>query len=226
VVIGAASVSARRLPPEVERELAEIVERYGAPLVRTHEVVGELFDPLTKKDRYGEVCMIVRRRSGRLVTATKTFYPPDVYRLLTGGIHHGEPIMSALRREAREETGLELAVVRFLAMVVYTRRTEPIFHTFAFLLEDRGGELRMEDEAERHGGFREIDAAALPVIADRLASLDAQGGVAIGGRWRDWGQFRAVIHRAVWEALSASAGTPAPPRSVRPRSERAGRDAP
>jgi NAD+ diphosphatase len=216
----------RSLPEEVQRELRRLVARYGAPLVRTFDVAGTVFDPLRKPDRYGEVCMVVRRSNGRLLTATKTFYPPGAYRLLTGGIRHGEGIWAALGRETREETGLDISVRRFLATLTYLRDEEPVFHTFAFLLDELGGELRVTDPAERHAGFREIEPAELPAIADNLARLEDRDDYAIGGRWRDWGRFRAAIHRAVWETLSESADTPALPRSALPHSGTGDRDAP
>src|SRR5919199_6882129 len=72
------------LPPVVEAEVQALAMRFGAPLRR--DVVLEndgLFDPLGKRDRYGEVCMVVRRPNVRLITAIKTFYPPGAFRLLT-----------------------------------------------------------------------------------------------------------------------------------------------
>src|SRR5207244_1721038 len=78
-------------------------------------------------------------------------------------------ILDALLRETTEETGLETVVRRFLAHVIY-RPTEastgggpaaPLFHTFAFLLDETGGTLGVRDKAERIEGFTEIDPARL-----------------------------------------------------------------
>src|SRR5689334_2752741 len=105
------------LPQSTQNELKQLAQRYGQPLIHTVDLKAEkLFDPLNKDDRYGEVCMVIRRKNGRILTMTKTFYPKGTYRLPTGGINHGESIFNALLRETQEETGLVVEVKRFLAI--------------------------------------------------------------------------------------------------------------
>lgn len=211
------------LPPTIEQEIRELSQQYGPPLRRTVTLANEgLFDPLGKPDRYGEVCMVIRRSNGTLLTARKTFYPGNAYRLLTGGIGHGERIFDALLRETEEETGLEVAVRRFLAVIGYDlehsggkpSRQRPAapqgFHTFAFLLDELGGTLACYDPDERVEDFREVRVDELPVLAQQLMQLGQDFDPEIHGRWRDWGRFRAVIHDVVHEALSHQAAGNAP----------------
>src|SRR3712207_5584960 len=160
------------LAPEIEAQVATLAQRFGEPRRVAVELTGAPFDPLFMPDRFGEVCMVLRRRSGRLLTAIKTFYPPGAFRLLTGGIGHGEPIERALLREVDEETGLEVAVRRFLAVIEYRleaarapgdslvtpspRPPTPAsyrFATFAFLLDEIGGVLETRDPDERVAAF-------------------------------------------------------------------------
>lgn len=48
------------LSQEIQDELTQLAQTYGAPLVRTVNLgISTLFDPLNKTDRYGEVCMVV-----------------------------------------------------------------------------------------------------------------------------------------------------------------------
>ncbi len=192
------------LPDLIESEIAALAERYGPPRRVRAPLAGSLFDPLAMTDRYGEVCMVVRRPGGALITAIKTFYPPGAFRLLTGGIHHGEPIADALVRELAEETGLDVAVRRFLAVIEYEQLglPTPAFATFAFLVDELGGTLAAQDEAERIGAFRDLPVAELPALADTLAAAPDEYSDEIGGSWRDWGQFRAVAHRVVYELLA------------------------
>lgn len=193
------------LPEERQNELKQLTQDYGQPIIRDIDLgVSHTFDPLNKPDRYGEVCMVIRRPNGRLLTMKKVFYPPKAFRLLTGGIKHGESIFDALLRETHEETSLQVEVERFLAAIAYhPNATEkvPGFYTFAFLLTEIGGTLEVIDKGEDIEGFREIDTSELPEIADYLGSL---GGNApdIDGNWADWGRFRAVIHQVVSEALA------------------------
>jgi 8-oxo-dGTP pyrophosphatase MutT (NUDIX family) len=193
------------LPQSTQDELEQLAQRYGRPLVRDVDLgVHSMFDPLNRTDRFGEVCMVVRRPDGKVLTMKKTLYPPGVYRLLTGGINHGEHVLDALLRETYEETGLEVTITRFLAAVAYhtgSTDTGPVFYTFAFLLDEVSGSLGVVDEKERVEAFREVKPADLPTMADSLDGMGTDYSGEIGGYWRDWGRFRAVIHRMVWEAL-------------------------
>lgn len=194
------------LPDAIVTELAELARRYGAPR-RIHAPIEDRFDdPIRKEDRFGEVCMVVRRPNGKLLLSIKTFYPRGAYRLPTGGIHHGEGVYDALVREAHEETGLEVEVRRFIAHLSYPPARDvdatPLFHTFAFLLEERGGTLGAIDTTEQIEDWREVTVDELPHVADFLENLGTQGTRDIGGDWRAWGKFRAPVHRVVYDALS------------------------
>lgn len=190
------------LSPAIEADIEELAARYGPPRRVEVELDGRPFDPLIMTDRYGEVCMVIRRPNGRLITAIKTFYPAGAFRLLTGGVHPGEPIGAALMREVAEETGLDVTVRRFLAVIEYRLARHPqTFATFAFLLDELGGTLAVQDEDERIGAFRELAVSELPALADTLAAVPDVYDEQIAGRWRDWGRFRAVVHRVVYEQL-------------------------
>lgn len=192
------------LPQETQDELQQLALLYGKPLVRTVELApGGLVDPLSSTDRYGEVCMVVRRPDGRLLTMTKTFYPRGVYRLPTGGINYGEPVLDALLRETYEETGLQVEVRRFLAAIAYrdAQADIPRFYTFAFLLDEMGGTLGATDVHERIEGFREVEPADLLTMARQLDTLRDDYNSELRGRLDAWGHFRSVVHRLVGEAL-------------------------
>ncbi len=192
------------LPQTVQDEIVELAERYGQPLTQLVNLhTNTYFDPLNKTDRYGEVCMVVRRPNGRLLTMIKTFYPKGAYRLLTGGIDHGESIFHALLRETQEETGLEVAVQRFLAAAAYRSADSetPIFYSFAFLLDEVGGTLGQVDEHERIEGFREIEPRELLDQARFLEQLSTDESPELRAKWSDWGRFRAIMHYMVGEAL-------------------------
>lgn len=215
------------LSPSQEAELSELAVRFGEPLRVDVALSDGFLDPIYMPDRCGEVCMVIRRPNGKVLLSTKTFYPPGAYRLPTGGIEPSEGIFAALLREAHEETGLLLAVRRFLTDITYRVKDgqsgdrEPahagrpraageraggrgpvIFRTLAFLMDELGGTLGALDEHERIKDYREIDVAELPVVAARLDGIGSETSSEIVGDWADWGRFRAVAHRAVHEALA------------------------
>ncbi|GAB4129969.1 MAG: NUDIX hydrolase [Roseiflexaceae bacterium] len=190
----------------LETQLADLARWYGSPQRLQIELHGGPFDPLDAADRYGEICMVLRRPHGTLLTAIKTFYPSGSFRLLTGGVKHGELIHDALLREVAEETNLHVRVQRFLAAIEYrlpqSGRPDRRFATFAFLLDEIGGELAMNDPDEQHAAFREISIAELPQLAADLEAAPDQYDPQIRGVWRDWGRFRAVVHRVVHAILT------------------------
>ncbi|MGH2373399.1 MAG: NUDIX hydrolase [bacterium] len=197
------------LPATTRRELAELAGAYGQPLVQTVDLAPNGY--LTSENLAvgnGEVCIVVRRISGQLLTFRKTFYPPGVFRLLTGGIASGERVLDAVRRESHEETGLQTEVRRLLAVVAYATGgvdSLSIFYTVAFLLDEVGGILGALDEHEQVEAFRNIEPAELLTIADQLDHLGLGYADELNARWHDWGRFRAVIHRVVWTALESPA---------------------
>jgi 8-oxo-dGTP pyrophosphatase MutT (NUDIX family) len=196
---------------EFDQEVAELAARYGEPRRVDATIHDGFFDPIHNPDRVGEVCMVVRRPNGKVLLSIKTFYPRGAYRLLTGGIHHGEGILDALVRETAEETGLQTAVRRFLAAIAYwpaggsqgAKAPAPFFHTFAFLLDEVGGKLEARDSEERIEDYIELEPSELRAVADRLEQVASTDSVDIGGDWADWGRFRAVVHRVVHDALKA-----------------------
>ena len=193
------------LSADAKREVTDLARRYGEPRRLDATIDDGFDDPIRREDRFGEVLMTVRRPNGKLLVAIKTFYPRGAYRLPTGGIHHGESIHDALVRETKEETGLDTAVRQFLAAIAYRGRSSPtappLFHTFAFLLDELGGTLGAIDTEEQIEDWREMAPSELRAQANVLESLTTEGKKSIGGSWADWGRFRAIAHRAVADAL-------------------------
>ncbi len=194
-----------RLTPAVRRELEDLAARYGDPLRRQARIRDAFFDPIKRPDRFGEVCMVVRRPNGKILLTTKDFYPARAFRLPTGGIAHGEGILDALLRESHEETGLTVEVRRALAWIDYLpeQGDDAIFHTFAFLLDETGGTLGSLDPHERIAEYREVETTELSAVADRLDAIASAPSADIDGDWADWGRFRAIVHRAAARSLSS-----------------------
>ncbi|MBC7340095.1 MAG: NUDIX hydrolase [Firmicutes bacterium] len=61
-------------------------------------------------------CFIVDDR-GRVAVIRKHFHPPGVWRAPSGGVHAGEDPEEGIRREMREETGLDVRLARYLLRI-------------------------------------------------------------------------------------------------------------
>jgi ADP-ribose pyrophosphatase YjhB (NUDIX family) len=193
------------LTSQMRAEIARLAKRYGEPADVDAVIDDGFLDPIRRPDRIGEVCMVIRRPNGRLLLSIKTFYPGGAHRLPTGGIAHGEAVNDALLRETEEETGLETEVRRFLAAISYHAESAPdgppLFHTFAFLLDELGGTLAPKDDTEHIEEYIEVAPADLRAVAARLENIASEHSDRIAGDWASWGRFRAVVHRVVADAL-------------------------
>lgn len=147
--------------------------------------------------RRAEVVMLVQRSDGRLLVHSKGHYPPATYRLPTGGVFWGEPILDALAREQWEELGLRLLPVAMPGLIHYALRhaeqTIP-FDSYIFLLRMDGDLTPVtQDACEAISELCWIEPSGLPDVADHLRKV-------IRG-WGDWGPFRAVAHDLIVEVL-------------------------
>ena len=179
--------------------LAEAERRYGHPEVRSYDLDDwgdlERFWQMWRRRR-AEVVLVILRHDGRVVLQTKRFYPPGAFRLPSGSLQEGEHLLAGVRRELSEETGLEASVVRLLGILRYhfRRGGEPMERASYVLLVDGGAApLSPRDESEGITAFREVAMSELPAVAESLERLP--------GEWAVWGQFRALAHRFVAEAV-------------------------
>jgi ADP-ribose pyrophosphatase YjhB (NUDIX family) len=186
-----------------EAEIAELSLLYGAPAHRQCVLkVGhgtlEWWTRIQSRRR-GEVVLFIYRTSGHLILHTKDFYPAGTLRVPSGGIKKREALADAAQREAREETGLEVAIERFLAVIDFVFEYQDrslLFYSYLFLLRETGGELKAKDEREQISAFVEILPSELTSVAERLENMPPA--------WRDWGRFRALPHRVAAELLPDS----------------------
>lgn len=186
-----------------EAEIARLSTCYGAPVRRqcVLQVGQEAYQwwSRVKRKRQGEVVLFIRRINGNLILHTKDFYPEGTLRVPSGGIKRKEPLLEAARRETFEETGLQVAIERFLAIVESEfcfQENSLLYSSYLFLLRELAGELRVMDTHERISAFVEVPPTELAAVARRLENMPPA--------WADWGRHRAFPHRLAAELLQAS----------------------
>lgn len=184
--------------------LKTLEERFG-PFPRQHValtastwVLTEMLEKMVRKQRRGEVVMVVPNDHGQIWLHTKSFYPEGLFRLMTGGVEAGEEPQKAMLREVEEETGFDPIIDRCLAVVTYDlthNGTTLPFVSYIFLSNPVSGFPQPIDPNEKITGFKAVPVDELPAIALQLRSLE--------DIFADWGVFRAIAHDLAWQQLRA-----------------------
>jgi ADP-ribose pyrophosphatase YjhB (NUDIX family) len=184
-----------------EAEIAELCARYGLPARRQFAlpVSCATYDwwVQARPERREEVVLFIQRRNGNFILHSKCFYPEGAFRVPSGGVKENELLIDAVHRETFEETGLQVSVERFLAIVEFQFCREGnvrILTSYLFLLHELAGELRANDTQERISAFAEMPLRDLTGVAQRLECLSPD--------WCDWGRYRAFAHRLACEVLA------------------------
>jgi 8-oxo-dGTP pyrophosphatase MutT (NUDIX family) len=176
--------------------LAPIRKRYGEPA--TLEWQGEIsereygiatYDPARTHD----VTLFILN-GDRLALIRKPMFAPDIWRPPGGGVKPGEDFIDAVRREAYEETGLEIALERYLveakARFVY-RPPELDWRTHVFLATTADENIAPVDTDEIAGArWGTLEELAGPLRKRLLATGRAF--------WR----YRVALHDAALAALA------------------------
>lgn len=138
-----------------EAMLEEAARRWGAPRrlnlafpISTYE--RELVRGSRRDERSHDITLFIQR-DARFVVIAKPQFPDGVWRAPSGGLHLGEDLEAGARREAQEETGLEVELERYLVRIdatfTYDEAVEA-WHTHVFLARAFDGELEPRDTRE------------------------------------------------------------------------------
>lgn len=139
-----------------EAMLAAAARRWGEPRRLTLEFpisAGErdlVRGSRGRKERSHDITLFIERR-GRYAVIAKPTFPEGAWRAPSGGLVSGEDLDAGARREALEETGLDVELVRYLiridARFDFGDDVEG-WHSHVFLARAMAGELEPRDRRE------------------------------------------------------------------------------
>jgi ADP-ribose pyrophosphatase YjhB (NUDIX family) len=188
------------LPMIVSDEVAELSTHYGAPLRRCFDLQADdyIYSYRFNKtiDRRAEVVFAIEDGVGQLWVHNKSHYPQNIFRLPTGGVHWHELVVDGLLREVKEETGLEVEVARFLGIIEYRfwyGGAMAAFASYIFHVRSSCVDCPKVPHGEVIAEFRAVSPRELQQLARNLRDLE--------GKRRAWGEWRALAHDLVYEAL-------------------------
>ena len=148
--------------------------QYGQPVVQRPTLaisVSEMDMVLgsRKHGRMHDVTMFIFD-GDRLALIRKPMFPPGGFRAPSGGLEPGEPLEVGASREAREETGLDIALERYVLRVDATfteGKREQRWVSHVFTAAQTGGTLEPIDRDE-------IEAATYASLADLQGPIRAR----------------------------------------------------
>jgi ADP-ribose pyrophosphatase YjhB (NUDIX family) len=109
----------------------------------------------------------------------KPFYPPGLFRAPSGGVQLGEDFEAGAKREAREETGVEIELEKyFLRIEVRFQAPDDYFDwtTYIFTARYLSGEIDPQDKREISGA-RLVTLSEIPKFREIMLS-SGRGGFA------------------------------------------------
>ena len=178
-----------------EAILAPLRERYGEPaLLEWEGEISEREHSLATYDpqRMHDVTLFILNGE-RLALIRKPHFESGIWRPPGGGIKRGEDFEAGVRREALEETGLEVELRRYLvvaeARFLYEPQDVP-WHTHVFLATTQGERLAPRDREE-------IAAARWGTLAELAGPLRERLLETGRAFWR----YRVALHDAALDQL-------------------------
>ena len=177
--------------------IAEIEHRFGKPEYReTRFEMGQIeFDGLRRSQKHGrshDITLFIRKGEKFIVNA-KHFYPENLYRPPSGGLEPGEDFVGGALREAKEETGCDVRLDKYILRInveFHNNSDSVLWTSHVFLAEYLSGELRQIDSKE----IREVSLASIsdfPRFREMMLETD-RGGF----------HYRAFLHDEVLSLLN------------------------
>jgi ADP-ribose pyrophosphatase YjhB (NUDIX family) len=195
------------------RQMEELEAKFGKPQVlRLEHDIGDMemaFVRATQKHGRAHDITLFIFNGDRLALIRKPMFRPPIYRAPSGGLNPGESFEEGARREALEETGLEIELERYL-LRVHVRFTSEGDHldwtSHVVQAREAGGRLEAHDKSEIaetiYGTIEELQG---PI---RRALLDSGRGLLA---------YRVALTDAVVEILQGNARPCAKPQEeIRP----------
>ena len=174
--------------------LAPIRARYGEP--RLLEWQGDISEPeyalaTWNPYRTHDVTLFILNGE-RLALIRKPMFPPDIWRTPGGGVKPGEDFVDAVRREALEETGLDVELECYLVEAHAAFLYDPPldWRTHVFLARTEDEEIAPRDTEE----IAEARWGTLEELAGPLRERLLASGRAF---WR----YRVALHDAAIAAI-------------------------
>jgi ADP-ribose pyrophosphatase YjhB (NUDIX family) len=164
-------------------QVGEMESRFGTPdhLTRvqpTSQIDLERIRSTMVNGRAHDITIFISKDDGYIFIA-KPFYPQGLYRAPSGGVHRGEDFEAGAKREAREETGVEVELERYILRIDVRFKSDDEYldwTTHIFKAHYVSGEIDPLDKREIREA-RLIKSDEIPAFGEIMLS-SGRGGFA------------------------------------------------
>ena len=133
-----------------------IEEKFGCPReMHLSQEIGagemKIVRASRRRSRSHDVTLFIFNAEGNLAVVRKPFYPSGAFRAPSGGVRPGEDFEAGAKREALEETGLEIEILHYVLKVsahFISHGHEEPWTSYVLIARATGGELRPIDTEE------------------------------------------------------------------------------
>jgi ADP-ribose pyrophosphatase YjhB (NUDIX family) len=136
-------------------QIAEMERSYGHPdyltfFVKATSKETDRIRSTIKRGRAHDITLFISKDDGDIFIS-KHFYPPGLYRAPSGGVHPDEDFITGARREALEETGVEIELQKYILRIDVKFQSEDDtinWTSHIFTAKYKGGEIMPQDAHE------------------------------------------------------------------------------
>jgi 8-oxo-dGTP pyrophosphatase MutT (NUDIX family) len=161
--------------------LQEIESKYGHPreLVMSFPMNPSEFEMLreSRKDGRDSDATFFIFKDGKVIVIAKPWYPEGLYRAPSGGIKPGEDVELSAKREAYEETGVQIRLEKYLLRICVTftcGESSEGWNSHVFTAEYLSGDLHPIDTREI-AKVNLLSLEELSGLKERLLQQDSGG---------------------------------------------------
>ncbi len=158
--------------------------------------------PLMRRGRHALI--LVRNQEGNFILGRKQIYPPQICRMVGGGIEASEDPQVGAARELAEELHIDvppenLIPLKKVVAEITCRQEKITFTTWLFFYQLEVEAIQADDDLDDVWALSEADLESLIARYGQLQGEDKDDNVEF--KWQDYGRLYGPMHQIALDAF-------------------------